>query len=206
MDTKELLGGNAKSNVAFPALTKDSSTHNGLSVKDASVICNTFSGDSGHIEPNRLTTRYRRIAAARSKQPDAGANGPTTSIPAAAQTRKRGIEIRLLDRLVSATSERAILKSALEIRTKTIVSTVPSAIAPVLQQLDCPKDKGRLQVNRKLELAGYEGQVWALGDCASIVTKSGNAVPPTAQHATREAATVAGNIGCLSSRQGKLRI
>ncbi|MFY9730287.1 MAG: hypothetical protein WAK24_06745 [Candidatus Acidiferrales bacterium] len=108
----------------------------------------------------------------------------------------------MLDRLVSATSERAILKSALEIPTKTIVSTVPSAIAPVLQQLDCPKDKGRLQVNRKLELAGYEGQVWALGDCASIVTKSGNPVPPTAQHATREAATVAGNIAaCLRGKE-----
>ena len=107
---------------------------------------------------------------------------------------KRGIEIRLLDRLVTATSERAILKSAVEIQTKTIVSAVPSAIAPVLKQLDCAKDNHRLQVNRKLELVGYEGQVWALGDCASIVTKSGNPVPPTAQHATREARTVAANI------------
>ncbi len=107
---------------------------------------------------------------------------------------KRGIEIRLLDRLVTATSERAILKSALEIPTKTIISTVPAAIAPVLQRLDCAKEKQRLQVNRQLELVGYEGQVWALGDCASIVTKSGNPVPPTAQHASREARTVAANI------------
>ena len=107
---------------------------------------------------------------------------------------KRGVEIRLLDRLVTATSERAILKSALEIPTKTIVSTVPMAIARVLQNLDCAKDKGRLKVNCKLELAGYEGHVWALGDCASIVTKAGNPVPPTAQHATREAKVVAENI------------
>jgi NADH dehydrogenase len=115
---------------------------------------------------------------------------------------KRGIEIRLLDSLVSATSERAILKSAIEIPTKTIVSTVPSAIAPVLQRLDCAKEKGRLQVNRKLELVSYEGQVWALGDCASIVTKSGTPVPPTAQHATREATTVAGNIAaCLRGEE-----
>jgi NADH dehydrogenase len=115
---------------------------------------------------------------------------------------KRGIEIRLLDLLVTATSERAILKSAVEIPTKTIISTVPSAISPVLRQLDCAKDKHRLQVNRKLELVGYEGQVWALGDCASIVTKSGNPVPPTAQHATREATTVAGNIAaCLRGEE-----
>ncbi|MGA8406644.1 MAG: FAD-dependent oxidoreductase [Candidatus Acidiferrales bacterium] len=107
---------------------------------------------------------------------------------------KRGVEIRLLDRLVTATSERAILKSGIEIPTKTIVSTVPMAIARVLQNLDCEKEKGRLRANGRLELAGYEGQVWALGDCASIVTKSGNPVPPTAQHAIREAKTVAGNI------------
>jgi len=116
---------------------------------------------------------------------------------------KRGIEIRLLDLLVSATSERAILKSAVEIPTKTIVSTVPSAISPVLRQLDCAKDKHRLQVNRRLELVGYEGQAWALGDCASIVTKSGNPVPPTAQHATRESSIVAGNIAaCLRGEEG----
>lgn len=107
---------------------------------------------------------------------------------------KRGVEIRLLDRLVTATSERAILKSAIEIPTKTIVSTVPMAIVPVLRHLDCAKEKGRLQVNRKMELAGHEGEVWALGDCASITMKSGGAVPLTAQHATREAAIVAGNI------------
>ncbi|MFY9804564.1 MAG: FAD-dependent oxidoreductase [Candidatus Acidiferrales bacterium] len=107
---------------------------------------------------------------------------------------KRGVEIRLLDRLVTATSERAILKSGIEIPTKTVISTVPMAIAPVLQKLDCAKDKGRLRVNSKLELAGYEGQVWALGDCVSLLTKSGSPVPPTAQHATREARVVAGNI------------
>jgi NADH dehydrogenase len=36
--------------------------------------------------------------------------------------------------------------------------------------------------------------VWALGDCTSAKTKLGNPVPPTAQHAIREAATVAHNI------------
>jgi len=53
-----------------------------------------------------------------------------------------------------------------------------------------------------LELVGYEGQAWALGDCASIVTKSGNPVPPTAQHATRESSIVAGNIAaCLRGEE-----
>lgn len=64
----------------------------------------------------------------------------------------------------------------------------------MLQKLECTTEKGRLLVNGNLELVGYEGEVWALGDCASIKTKSGNLVPPTAQHAIREAKTVALNI------------
>jgi NADH dehydrogenase len=107
---------------------------------------------------------------------------------------RRGVEILLKDRLAAATSEKAILVSKKEIPSKTVISTVPSQIPPVLQKLDCKYDKGKLQTNGNLELVGYEGQVWALGDCASITTKSGQPVPPTAQHATREATTVARNI------------
>ncbi len=107
---------------------------------------------------------------------------------------KRGIEIRLKDRLVGATSEKALMGSGLEILTKTIVSTVPSSIPPVLQKVDCEKESGRLKVNTNLELVGHEGGVWALGDCASIKDVSGRKTPPTAQHAIREAKTVANNI------------
>jgi NADH:ubiquinone reductase (H+-translocating) len=116
--------------------------------------------------------------------------------------KKRGVEIVLNDRLVAATSEKAILKSGLEIPCKTIISTVPSAGPPVLAKLDCPKDKGKLLVNSSLELQSFEGQVWALGDCAAIKTASGQAVPPTAQHATREATTCATNIA-MAIRGGK---
>jgi NADH dehydrogenase len=111
--------------------------------------------------------------------------------------RKRGVEIILKDRLVAASSEKAILKSGREIACKTIVSTVPSVLAPVLAKLDCAKgsrDGGGLVVNGNLEFMGYEGSVWALGDCASAKTSAGSPVPPTAQHAVREAATVALNI------------
>lgn len=108
--------------------------------------------------------------------------------------KKRGVEMVLNDRLVAATSEKAILKSGLEIPCKTIISTVPSTAQPVLQKLDCAKEKGSLVVNTGLELKGYEGQVWALGDCAAVKTASGKDVPPTAQHATREATTCAINI------------
>ncbi|MBZ5567702.1 MAG: FAD-dependent oxidoreductase [Acidobacteriia bacterium] len=114
---------------------------------------------------------------------------------------RRGVEILLHDRLVAATSEKAILRSKMEIPTKTVISTVPAQLPPVLQKLDCTYDKGRLLVNGNLELAGYEGEVWALGDCASITTISGQPVPPTAQHAVREAKAVASNI--VAAIQGR---
>jgi NADH dehydrogenase len=108
--------------------------------------------------------------------------------------RNRGVEVLLNDRLFSATSERAILKSGTEIPCKTLISTVPSALPPVLQKLDCAKERGKLLVNTALELKDYEGRVWALGDCASIKTVAGTSVPPTAQHAIREATPAAINI------------
>lgn len=108
--------------------------------------------------------------------------------------RGRGVEIVLQDRLAAATSEKAVFKSGMEVPCKTIVSTVPSSLAPVLQRLECTKEKGRLKVNSAMELEGYEGEVWAIGDCATARTVKGSLVPPTAQHATRAAKTVALNV------------
>jgi NADH dehydrogenase len=107
---------------------------------------------------------------------------------------KRGVEILPNDRVTAASSEKAVLKSGKEIPTKTMASTVPAALPVVLQKLECAKDKGRLSANSKMELVGYEGQVWAVGDCTTATTVAGNPVPPTAQHATRAAALVADNI------------
>lgn len=108
--------------------------------------------------------------------------------------RKRGVEILLGERLAAATSEKAILKSGITIPCKTIVCTVPSTLPLVIEDLECAKENGRLLTNAGLELKDYEGQVWALGDCAMVKTVSGKRAPPTAQHAIREATTAASNI------------
>jgi len=118
------------------------------------------------------------------------------------QLSKRGIQIVLNDCLVAATSEKAVLEKGGEITCNTIISTVPSTLPQVLQDLDCAKDKGRLSANLYLELNGHEGNVWVVGDCASSNTISGNPVPPAARHATRQATTVAKNI-CATIRRGK---
>lgn len=117
--------------------------------------------------------------------------------------RKRGVEIVLEDRLVAATSEKAILKSGAEIACKTIVCTVPSTFPPVIDMLKCPKEKGKLIVNSALELKDHEGVVWALGDCASVKNVAGSEAPPTAQHAIREATTAAINIAAAIRQGGR---
>jgi NADH:ubiquinone reductase (H+-translocating) len=107
---------------------------------------------------------------------------------------RRGVEIRLNTRLAGATAESALLESDERIPTKTLVSTVPAAPNPLVAALPCKKERGRIVVNKHLEVIGYPG-VWALGDCAWVVDhETWQPCPPTAQHATRQAACLAKNL------------
>jgi len=113
-----------------------------------------------------------------------------------AQTRlqRRGVEIRLNTRLAGATAESALLEGGERIPTKTLVSTVPAAPNPLVAALPCKKEKGRIVVNKYLEVVDCPG-VWALGDCAWVVDhKTWQPCPPTAQHATRQATCLAKNV------------
>jgi NADH dehydrogenase len=107
---------------------------------------------------------------------------------------RRGVEIRLDTRLHGATMDAALLAGGERIVTRTVVSTVPSAPNPLVAALPCKKEKGRIVVDRHLEVPDYPG-VWAAGDCAWILdAKTGEPCPPTAQHAVREAKCLAENI------------
>ena len=108
--------------------------------------------------------------------------------------RRRGVELALGQRLKAATGTSAILGDGTMIPTKTLISTIPSSPHPLIDGLKLPKTKnGRLQVDGNLRVVGHDN-VWALGDCASVPTKDGTPCPPTAQHATRQAAVVAENV------------
>src|SRR5262249_28163880 len=101
---------------------------------------------------------------------------------------RRGVEIRLQTRLAGATADAALLAGGDRIATRTLVSTVPSGPNPLLAMLPVKTDRGRIVVDAGLEVPDRPG-VWAVGDCAAAHR------PPTAQHATRQAAHVAHNIG-----------
>lgn len=106
---------------------------------------------------------------------------------------KRGVELRLGERLVGASSEGAIASRGL-IPTKTLVATVPSSPHPLVAALDVPKEHGgRISVDGHLRVRERDG-VWALGDCGSVTTPDGKVCPPTAQYATRQARTLAENL------------
>src|SRR5512143_3427065 len=80
------------------------------------------------------------------------------------------------------------------IKTKTIVWTAGTAPNPLLADLTCTKDHGRIVANEFLEVPDWPG-VWALGDCALIPDpKTGKPYPPTAQHALRQGRVLARNI------------
>ena len=65
---------------------------------------------------------------------------------------------------------------------------------PILAQLPCEKDRGRLVVNEYMEVPGWPG-VWALGDCAVVPDpRTRRPYPPTAQHAMRQGKTLAKNV------------
>jgi NADH dehydrogenase len=107
---------------------------------------------------------------------------------------QRGVEIRLNARVTGVTDDGVQLSDGTLIKTRTIVWTAGSAPNPLLAELGCAKDRGRLIANEFLEVPDRPG-VWALGDCAMIADpKTGKPYPPTAQHALRQGRVLAHNI------------
>jgi NADH dehydrogenase len=107
---------------------------------------------------------------------------------------QRGVEMRLNVRVTGVTDEGVQLSDGTLIKTKTVVWTAGTAPNPLLGDLACTKDHGRIVANEFLEVPDWPG-VWALGDCALIPDpKTGKPYPPTAQHALRQGRVLARNI------------
>jgi NADH dehydrogenase len=80
------------------------------------------------------------------------------------------------------------------VKTNMLVWTAGVSPNPLLDLVNCEKERGRLRTNDFLEVNGC-ARVWALGDCAAVPDPAtGKACPPTAQHALRQGKVVATNI------------
>lgn len=106
--------------------------------------------------------------------------------------RKKGVEFIFDTKLTSATNNKAVLSSGEVIETKTVISSVPSSPNPILEALNLPKFKGKIQTDTFMQVEGHP-EIFALGDCAAVPI--GDTIcPPTAQFAVRQGKTLAYNL------------
>ena len=107
---------------------------------------------------------------------------------------RRGIYIRLRAELTGATGQSALLTDEVYIPTKTLVATIGASPNPILADLPCERERGRLVVDETLAVKGGDC-LWAIGDCALVPDAlRGGFCPPTAQFALRQARSAAQNV------------
>ncbi len=106
---------------------------------------------------------------------------------------ERKVEIRVNTRVTGYSENGVELNDGTIITARTLVWTAGTSPNPLLSNLSCVKEKGKIKTNSFLEVEGFPG-VWAIGDCASTPDKDGNPYPPTAQHAIRAAKILGRNI------------
>jgi NADH dehydrogenase len=112
--------------------------------------------------------------------------------------KSRGVEFILKAQVKNVTENSVIIDNGDSINSFSVVWSAGVTPSKLISELRCEHDKHkRVVANRHLELSGYEGEVYALGDCASITDpNSGKPYPPTAQHALKQAEIAAHNIIC----------
>jgi len=116
-----------------------------------------------------------------------------------------GVEFIMNHQVKGATPTSTILDNGTTIPCYTLVWSTGVTPSKLIANLPCEHDKGhRIIANSYLEVSGYEGEVYALGDCASITDPhTGKPYPPTAQYAIREGKIAAKNIIYAINEKGK---
>jgi NADH dehydrogenase len=106
----------------------------------------------------------------------------------------RQVEIKLGARVMAYAEGAVHCSDSDVIPAETLVWAAGVLPSPILKDLPCELEKGRVVVTSTLEVPGVRG-VWAVGDCAAIVDPTSNATyPPTAQHAIRAGRRAAKNV------------
>jgi NADH dehydrogenase len=114
---------------------------------------------------------------------------------------ERGVEVRARSRVASYDGDMVQLTNGATIPTRTLIWAAGTMPHPLIGDLPCEKERGRLKVSSELAVTGWPG-VWALGDCALIPDlMTGSFCPPTAQHALRQGKVVAHNV--LAHAEGR---
>jgi NADH dehydrogenase len=126
--------------------------------------------------------------------------GPKLGRYAQRELARVGVEIITDAKVANCDAAGVQLADGRSIPTRLVVWTAGTSPHPLLHDLPCPLDHGRIVVDETLAVPGWSG-IWALGDCAVVPDRrTGRPYPPTAQHAIRQARTAARNIA--ASLQG----
>ena len=114
---------------------------------------------------------------------------------AARSLRARGVDVRLVARAARVGADGVLLDGGAFIDSATVICTVGTRPNPLVERLDLPLQRGRIETADDLAVPGCAG-VWALGDCARVRNHAGTGdyAPPTAQFAVAQARTLAHNI------------
>ena len=130
--------------------------------------------------------------------------GPELGAYARKKLARRGVQFLMNTAVKSVSNDEVNLSDGTSLKTNLLVWTAGVSPNPLLEMLDCSKERGRLITNEFLEVEDFPG-VWALGDCAAVPDPaSGKSCPPTAQHAIRQGKVVAENIiAAINGGQGR---
>jgi NADH:ubiquinone reductase (H+-translocating) len=119
---------------------------------------------------------------------------PTLREFAKKKMEKAGVTVLLNTRAVAATHEGVQLGDGRMLKGGTIVCTIGTAVSPLVQNLDVPKERGRIRTTAEMRIEG-QTNAWAVGDCAYIVNAYDNKpAATTAQFAEREGRQAALNL------------
>ena len=111
--------------------------------------------------------------------------------------RERKVEVIKGQRVANYDGVVVTLSDGTSIPAATLIWTAGVKPSPVIAQLPCEKERGRLLVSEYFAVTGVPG-LWAAGDCAAVpILNTENFHPPTAQHGLREGVTVAKNIEAI---------
>ena len=107
---------------------------------------------------------------------------------------KAGITMLLNTRAVAATHEGVELNDGRMLTGATVVCTIGTAVSPMVQALDVPKERGRIRTTPEMRIEG-QTNAWAIGDCAYIINAFDNKpAAPTGQFAERQGRQAALNV------------
>jgi NADH dehydrogenase len=106
----------------------------------------------------------------------------------------RGVEALLNTRVLESGAGQVRLSNGEEIDASTFVWAAGTSPSPILDLLDVPRVRGRVQVDATMAVVDRPG-IWAVGDSAAIPdVVTGGMCPPTAQYALRQGKRLAENI------------